>query len=80
MCLLMDKYCNYQLHYSRDHTCIFVENFHVNNFIVLEIFHAFNFRGLGTRVPTKINYLTLNISLIYSSITLTGLVGCHVTC
>ena len=25
----------------------FVENFHVNKFIVLEIFHAFNFRGAG---------------------------------
>ena len=25
-------------------TCLFVENFHVNN-LVLKIFHAFNFRG-----------------------------------
>ena len=34
-------------------TFIFVENFYVNNLsVVLEIFHAFNFRG--TRVPTKI--------------------------
>ena len=33
-------------------TFIFVENFHVNNLSVLEIFHVFNFRG--TRVPTKI--------------------------
>ena len=34
-------------------TFIFVENFHVNNLlVVLEIFHVFNFRG--TRVSTKI--------------------------
>ena len=33
-------------------TFIFVENFHVNNLVVLEIFHVFNF--CGTRVPTKI--------------------------
>ena len=31
--------------------CIFVENFHVNN-LVLEIFHAFNFRG--QRYPQKL--------------------------
>ena len=31
-------------------TLIFVENFHVNNLsIVLEIFHAFNFRGTRPR-------------------------------
>ena len=31
-----------------DRTFIFVENFHVNNLsVVLEIFHAFNFRGTG---------------------------------
>ena len=35
-----------------DRTFIFVENFHVNLSVVLEIFHVFNFRG--TRVPTKI--------------------------
>ena len=36
-----------------DRTFIFVENFHVNNLsVVLEISHAFNFRGI--RVPTKI--------------------------
>ena len=33
-------------------TFIFVDNFHVNLSVVLEIFHVFNFRG--TRVLTKI--------------------------
>ena len=33
-------------------TFIFVENFHVNLSVVLEIFHVFNFHGI--RAPTKI--------------------------
>ena len=41
-----------------DRMFIFVENFHVNNLsVVLEIFHAFNFRG--TRVPMNLEHFPI---------------------
>ena len=44
--VINERYCMYGQMF------IFVKNFHINNLLVLEIFHVFTFRG--TRVPTKI--------------------------